>query len=95
MIQPFVKSLLSQRSKLLKAEQGNTTLSVRAAFEQLEKNYQMISQGRFKSNQTAWANFFRNNEGNIRRILFGKTAPQYNKLNEAFNQAWLEAIKIK
>lgn len=55
----------------------------------------MISQGRFKSNQTAWANFFRNNEGNIRRILFGKTAPQYNKLNEAFNQAWLEAIKTK
>lgn len=87
-----MQSLLSQRSRLIKSEQGNHTLAVRSAFEQLEKNYGVISKGRHKDNPAAWRNFFINNEANIRRIMFGRTAPQYNKLTEQFNRAWLEAV---
>jgi len=94
-IQSFATKLLAQRKRMIKAEKGNYTIRVIAAFERIEKDFISINCGRHKDNEFVWGRFFRNNEEDLRTIMFGRTAKQYEKMNELFDEAFKHTLTLK
>ena len=69
-------------------EVGNHSLKVISAFNTVNNSYTMVKNGRFADDDRAWINLFRNHHTQIGTILFGKTAPQHDKINQMFIDAW-------
>lgn len=90
-IKDFLTTLLKQRNACIKAEAGNYSLKVIEAFNRINKDFTVVSKGRFKDEIQPYRNIFIRHEKAIRVIMFGESARQHKKLKEMFNNAYLMA----
>lgn len=88
-VKSFLTTLLKQREVCIKAEVGNYSLKVIAAFTAIKKEYDVVAAGKFKDAPEPYKNIFKRNEGNIRIIMFGESAKQHKALQKQFENAFL------
>ncbi len=89
----FLKALINSRGELLRQQRGNTSDPVIIKHEKLKKAFEYaLSIG---TTDKGWAVFLSKHEADLRHIMLGYHSKQRKSLEDKYNKAYFETLKIK